>query len=400
MAQDKYKYIIIGGGLVGCYAVDGIRSQDSEGSVLLISNESYLPYDRPPLTKKLWFGKKTVEDIFVHDDQYFVDNGVKVMLDMEASEIDPDNKTVTCKSGKTYKYEKLLLATGGVPRKLDIEGGNLEEIYYYRYLDDFLHLKSQVREGSNALVIGGGFIGSEIAAALNINKVHVTILMDGPYLVDRIFPKSLGMAVQKDYIHRGVKILSQDSPVSITKGEQFFSTRTKSSRVIHSDAIVVGIGIEPDTKLADSAGLEVGNGIIVNEFLQTSRKDIYAAGDNANFPYQALGINTRVEHWDNAVNQGKTAGMNMAGAQTPYDYMPYFFSDLFDFGYEAVGMINSQLETYTDWEKENEKGIVYYIQDSKIRGAMMCNVWEKVDEAREWIKSKKQISHAGFRREK
>lgn len=399
MAENDYKYIIVGGGLTGCYAVDGIRSRDSAGSVLLISMESYLPYDRPPLTKKLWFGKKSVKDIFVHDREYFTENGVKVMLELEAAGIDADKKIVTCKNGKSYHYEKLLLATGGIPRKLNIEGGDLEEIFYYRYLDDYLHLKSKVSEGSNALVIGGGFIGSEIAAALNINKVHVTILMDGPYLVDRIFPKSVGTAIQQEYIRRGVKILSQDSVVSITKRDGLLSTTTRSNRIINSDVVIIGIGIEPETELANSAGLKLGNGIVVNEFLQTSNQDIYAAGDNACFPYQVLGIDTRVEHWDNAINQGKTAGVNMAGANVPYNYMPYFFSDLFDFGYEAVGLVSSKLQTYADWEKENEKGILYYVQDSKIRGAMMCNVWEKVDEARKWIKSNKQISPSKLRRQ-
>ncbi|MEJ2647416.1 MAG: FAD-dependent oxidoreductase [Sedimentisphaerales bacterium] len=399
MAENNFKYVIVGGGLAGCYAIDGIRSQDSAGSVLLISMESYLPYDRPPLTKKLWFGKKKVEDIFIRDRQYFVENGTKVLLETQAVSIDAANKTVTCEGEETYHYEKLLLATGGTPRRLNIEGSDRKEIYYYRYLDDYLRLKSHVSEGTNALVIGGGFIGSEIAAALNVNKVHVTILMDGPYLVDRVFPRSVGTAIQQDYVRRGVKILSQDSAVSITKRDHFLSATTKSNRVINSDVVIVGIGIEPSTELAESASLEVGNGIVVNEFLETSNKDIYAAGDNACFPYQVLGIDTRVEHWDNAINQGKTAGMNMAGAHTPYNYMPYFFSDLFDFGYEAVGLVSSQLQTYGDWEKENEKGILYYIQDSQVRGAMMCNVWNKVNEAREWIRSNKQISLAKLRRE-
>jgi NADPH-dependent 2,4-dienoyl-CoA reductase/sulfur reductase-like enzyme len=138
--------------------------------------------------------------------------------------------------------------------------------------------------------------------------------------------------------------------------------------------------------------LAVENGITVNEFLQSSSPDIYAAGDNANFPYQALGRRMRVEHWDNAVNQGKTAGMNMAGAHTAYTYMPYFFSDLFDFGYEAVGLVNSKLETYADWQKENNKGVVYYLEDGFVRGVMMCNVWEKVDAARKLIKSNKRMT--------
>ena len=191
---------------------------------------------------------------------------------------------------------------------------------------------------------------------------------------------------------RGVKIFTQDSPVSIARRNNHLVTRTKNGKEISSDVVIAGIGIEPEMQLAKSAGLAIKNGIAVNEFLQTSSPDIYAAGDNAYFPYQALGRHMRVEHWDNAINQGKTAGMNMAGAHTAYTYMPYFFSDLFDFGYEAVGFVSSKLETFADWQKENNTGVVYYLEDGKVRGVMMCNVWEKVDAARELIKSNKRMT--------
>jgi 3-phenylpropionate/trans-cinnamate dioxygenase ferredoxin reductase component len=392
MEHKNYNYILIGSGLAGCWAVDGVRSQDKSGSILLAGNERYLPYDRPPLTKKLWLGKKKVEEIMVRPQQYFADNHVDIVFNIRAAKIDSANKIVSFDNGTACHYDKLLLATGGSPRRLDIEGGDLDEIYYYRYLDDFLRLKSKVHEGTKAMVIGGGFIGSEIAAALNINKVDVTMLMREEYLVHNIFPKALGSAIQDDYIQRGIKIFTQDSPVSIAKRNSHFVTRTKNGKEIASDVVIVGIGIEPEVKLAKSAGLAIDNGIVVNEFLQSTSPDIYAAGDNANFPYQALGRRMRVEHWDNSINQGKTAGMNMAGAHTAYTHMPYFFSDLFDFGYEAVGLVSSKLETFADWQKENNTGVVYYLEDGFVRGAMMCNVWEKVDAARELIKSNKRMT--------
>jgi len=386
MASKPFKYVVVGAGLSGCYAVEGIRSLDKTGSILLAGSEKHLPYDRPPLTKKLWFGKKKVEEIFVHDSQYFTDNNVVVALNTKAVQIDAAGKTITCESGDVYQYEKLLLATGGSPRRLPIEGGNLNEIYYYRYLDDYLRLKSAVREGTKALVIGGGFIGSEIAAALNVNKVDVTMLVRESYLVEHIFPNALGNAIQEEYIRRGVRIFTEDSAVSITRHNKHLVTRTKNGKEIDSDVVIAGIGIEPEVKLAKTAALAIENGIVVNEFLQSSSPDIYAAGDNTYFPYPALERRMRVEHWDNAVNQGKTAGMNMAGAHTAYTYMPYFFSDLFDFGYEAVGLVSSKLETFADWQKVNDTGVVYYLEDRKVRGLMCCNVWNKVDEARKLIK--------------
>ena len=397
MGQNKFKYVVVGAGLAGCHAVDGIRELDKTGSILLLGDEKYLPYDRPPLTKKLWLGKKKVEDIFVHSREYFAGIHADVVLNTTATSLDAGGRTVTCGDGSSYQYEKLLLATGGRPRRLDIEGGSLDGVYYYRYLDDFVKLQAMVRDGIKALVIGGGFIGSEIAAALNVNKVEVTMLMPETCLMAQLFPESLGKTVNEDYIRRGVKIILQDLPVAIARQDGKLVTRTRNCMEIKSDVIIAGIGMKPDMLLAESAGLAIGNGITVNEFLQTSAPDIYAAGDNAYFPYQALGRQMRVEHWDNAISQGRAAGMNMAGAHTAYTCMPYFFSDLFDFGYEAVGLVNSKLATVTDWRKENDTGVVYYLEDEKVRGAMMCNVWNKVDAARELIKSGRRMTAEDLR---
>jgi 3-phenylpropionate/trans-cinnamate dioxygenase ferredoxin reductase component len=392
MSTRNYKYVIVGTGLAGCHAVEGIRTLDANEPILLLGNEQHLPYDRPPLTKKLWFGKKKVEEIFVHDRQYYADTGVTVVVNTTVADIDPQEKALICTDGTSYRYEKLLLATGGIPRRLPIEGGQLDEIYYYRYLDDFLHLKSHIHAGVKTLVIGGNFIGSEMAAALAINRAHVTMLLRGTYPCERVLPQPLAAGIYDDYIRRGVTILTGDEPVSIMRRGRNLFTRTKRGREVVSEVIVAGIGIEPETRLAESAGLRVDDGIVVNGFLQTSALDIYAAGDNARFPYTALGRSMRVEHWDNAVNHGKMAGMNMAGANTPYTYMPYFFSDLFDFGYEAVGLCSSKLETYADWQKENDTGVVYYLEDGKAVGAMMCNVWGKIDAARELIRSHEPVA--------
>ena len=180
------------------------------------------------------------------------------------------------------------------------------------------------------------------------------------------------------------------------KQSEMFMTITESGKRIQSDIVVMGIGAMPDIRLARASGIETGNGITVNGYLQTSQPDIYAAGDNALFPYQALGQAMRVEHWDNALNQGKWAGRNMAGAHEPYTYMPYFFSDLFEFGYEAVGEIDSSLEMFADWQKENDTGVVYYLRNGRVRGAMMCNVWNQVALARKMILKGEPIARANL----
>ncbi len=397
MPVEDYTYIIVGGGLAGASAVQGIRELDEKGSILLIGSESHLPYDRPPLSKKLWFGQKKVEDIFVHDRQFYEKNAVNVMLGTTVTSIDARQKTVADEKGQTHHYRKLLLATGGAPSRLSITGGDIEGICYYRYLDDYQRIRKEATEGKSVTVIGGGFIGSEIAAALSINKMDVTMIFPGKYICSRIFPQDLGYAVQQRFIERGVRIMNGDAPISVVKSGSGFITTTKAGMRVESDMVVVGVGIKPSIELAQRAGLETGNGIALNEYLQSSDPDIYSAGDTALFPYQALGQQMRLEHWDCALNQGKHAGRNMAGAREPFTYMPYFFSDLFEFGYEAVGEVNAALETFSDWQKQNDTGVIYYLKDGKVRGAMMCNVWEKVDAARELIRSGKPASAESLR---
>lgn len=396
MAQHTFTYVLVGGGLAGASAVEGIRERDAKGSILLIGAEAHLPYDRPPLSKQLWFGKSRAEEIFLHDQAYYERHGVTVMRGVTVTGLDPGGKTLTDAAGTSYRFDKLLLATGVAPRKLDIPGGELDGICYFRTLDDYRRLHAQAAEARTALVIGGGFIGSEMAAALNMT-LDVTMIFPAATICDRVFPKAVGQAIQRHYRERGIYILDSDMPVSIGRNERGFITRTTSGKTIESDLVVAGIGTRPVTGLAQEAGLEMGDGIIVDECLQTSHPDIYAAGDNANFPYPALGRNVRIEHWDNALNQGKLAGRNMAGAREPFTHQPYFFSDLFEFGYEATGDINSELETFADWKKENETGVIYYLADGKVRGVMTCNVWDKMDAARELIRNGEHVSPESLR---
>jgi len=381
-----YDYVIVGGGLAGASAVQGIRELDTAGKILLLGKETHLPYDRPPLSKKLWFGKQKVEDIFLHDRAFYDAHAVTLALDTEAVRLNPDARTLVASDGATYAYGNLLLATGCKPRKLEIPGGDLDGICYFRNLDDYLHVRGGAAEGKSAVVVGGGFIGSELAAALNICKLQVTMIFPSALICDRVFPDYLSRAVQRRFQEKGVRILAEDKPVSIGRdGGKFIMVTGKGEKVI-SDIVIAGVGVAPDVELARSGGLEVGNGIVVNEYLECSRPGIYAAGDNAFFPYRALGQSMRIEHWDHALNQGKWAGRNMAGAHEPFTYQPYFFSDLFEFGYEATGEVDSRLETFADWQKENDTGVIYYLRDGNVRGVMMCNVWDKVEAGRELIR--------------
>ncbi|MGC9974510.1 MAG: FAD-dependent oxidoreductase [Gaiellaceae bacterium] len=386
-----FDYVIVGGGRAGISAVEGIRELDSSCSILLVGAEPHLPYDRPPLSKQLWSGKNEVTDIFVHDRAYFERAGVELASTERVTELRPGEKTIVSDRGRRERYGKLLLATGGTPRRLQIPGAESEGVFYYRTLDDYLAL-SRAPEGKAILVVGGGFIGSEIAAALSMHEAHVTMIFPERTMLERVFPEALADAIQEQYKQRGIRILNEDVSISFTPRGGWLVVETRRGVHLACDSIVVGAGIEPEVALALSAGLAVENGIEVNELLESSVPGIFAAGDNANFPYQALGKRMRVEHWDNAVSQGKAAGRNLAGAKEPFDYMPYFFSDLFDFGYEAVGDVSSSLTTYADWQEENETGVVYYLDDGRVRGVMLCNIWGKLDEARALISSGIRVS--------
>jgi 3-phenylpropionate/trans-cinnamate dioxygenase ferredoxin reductase component len=372
--MKRYTYLIIGGGLAGDGATKGIRELDTEGSIGLISMEPDPPYMRPNLSKGLWKGRP-VEKIWRKTEER-----AELHLNRKVVELDPANKRVRDDQGEEYTYEKLLLATGGTPNHLPFGNGN---VIYYRNFQDYQHLRKLTENGNHFVVIGGSFIGSEIAAALTIVGKKVTMVFPENSISENIFPSDLAHFLVDYYREKGVEVITGESAASIQKEGDRIIVHTGSGRSIEADGVVAGIGIHPNLDLAKEAGLKVNNGVIVNEQLETSVPDVYAAGDIANFHHAMLGKRTRVEHEDNAVQMGKTAGRNMAGATEGYSHAPMFYSDLFDLGYEAVGEMSSKMKTIADWqEKPFKKGVVYYMDDGRVRGVLLWNVWEKVNDAR------------------
>jgi len=244
----------------------------------------------------------------------------------------------------------------------------------------------------HALVVGSGFIGMELASALRQNGKEVTLLYPQEYPLRRVLPRDLGLFVADYYRKKGVETVSGESVARISPGAGTITVMTQAGNQVTTQLVVVGAGIEPQTDLAEAAGLEVGNGIEVDEYARTSNTNIWAAGDVAEFPELALDRRTRIEHWDHAIQHGKAAGANMAGANRPYTHLPFFFSDLFDLGWEAVGEIDGSMTTHAVWKEEFRTGVVYYLRDDVVRGALLWNVWEKVDWARGLIREARTTS--------
>jgi NADPH-dependent 2,4-dienoyl-CoA reductase/sulfur reductase-like enzyme len=382
-----YTYLIVGGGMTADSACRGIRDHDADGTIGLFGAETHDPYVRPPLSKTLWSGKEEAS-IF----RGTPDLGVDVHAGRRIVALDLDAHTATDDNGATHAYERVLLATGGRPRTLPGDGG---DVIYYRTLDDYHRLRQLAGDGVRIAVVGGGFIGSEIAAALATNGCDVTMLFPEDGIGARLFPAELSAFVNDYYRDKGVAVL----PGELVETVDGTSLTTKSGTAVEAEAIVAGLGIVPATDLAETSGLKVDDGIVVDELGRAGgRDDVFAAGDVARFPVQALGGSRRVEHEDHANTHGRTVGANMAGAGEAYDHLPFFYSDLFELGYEAVGDVDSRLDTVEEWAEPNRKGIVAYVDDDgSARGFLLWDAWGKVDPARELIRAHARVDGAALR---
>ncbi|MFL5732108.1 MAG: NAD(P)/FAD-dependent oxidoreductase [Chloroflexia bacterium] len=383
--MNAQKYLIIGGGMAAAAAIKGIREIDPDGSIGLVSDEADPPYKRPPLSKKLWQGKP-IETVW----KGMSTDGVQMHLGHTIESIHPAERYVIDEEGTRYTYEKLLLATGGTPRRLPFGG---DRIIYFRSLDDFRRLRALTETRQRFAVIGGGFLGTEIAAALAMNGKDVTMILSQKGIGERMYPPDLVRSLNSYYRQKGVTLLTGERAVALDAAdaaEGALKLTRGRGRGIIVGSVVAGIGIEPNTRLAEAAGLRVDDGIVVDDLLKTSDPNIYAAGDVASYPDRTLGARRRVEHEDNANTMGKAAGRSMAAsamriAPEPYNHLPFFYSDMFDLGYEAVGELDSRMEVVADWKEPYREGVIYYLRDGRVRGVLLWNVWGQVDAARRLI---------------
>ena len=376
--MTAYDYLIVGGGMTADAAARGIRERDASGSIGVISDEAHAPYNRPPLSKGLWKGDAEES---VHRQTH--ETGATMHLGCRASQLDAAAKRVVDDRGTSYGYRRLLLATGGTPRRLD---GAPDGVIYFRTLDDYRLTRELANRGQRFIVIGGGFIGSEVAAALRLQGCEVSMVVPEAGIGARVFPADLARFVARYYREKGIVVHLNDTVSRIATGERGgYAVGVRTAGPLTADAVVAGLGITPNVDLAQQAGITVDNGIVVDTQLRTSVVDIYAAGDVARFVNPTLGHAMRVEHEDNANTMGRLAGENMAGGSASYDHLPFFYSDLFDIGYEAVGEIDARHEMVADWKEPYREGVVYYLDAGRVRGVLLWNTWGQVDAARALI---------------
>lgn len=378
MTTTHFDYLIVGGGMVADTAARGIRELDADGSIGILSDDVDEPYTRPALSKKLWTDDEfTWEKVPLGTSD---DTGADIRLRTRATAIRPDAHEVDA-GGETFSYGKLLIATGGKPVPLPVEDhSDGARALTFRTAEDYRRLRALAGEVDRVAVVGGGYIGSELAAALVQNDVETVLVHTGAVLGDAVFPAALAERFEKLFRDAGVEIVAGSKVAGGEVDATGARLELDNGDEVRADAVVSGLGIEVATDLAEAAGLKVDDGVHVDAQLRASADDIYAAGDVASYPDRLLG-RRRVEHVDNANEQGKAAGRNLAGAAEPYTHTPYYYSAVFGIRYEAVGTLDSSLETVEDWI-DAERGVVYYLDDDRVVGVLLWNVEDARDAAR------------------
>ncbi len=369
------KYVIVGGGLAGGSAVRAIRQADPEGRLILITDEPYPPYDRVPLSKTYLLGKFKRERLFLLRPEQLDPGRTEVRTGSRAVALDPAGRTLALDSGETVRFERLLLATGGRPRRLPLPGSDLAGVHYLRTIDDSDRIRSEAGPGRRAVVIGGSFIGCEVAVALHQLGVRVTIFEIEPLLFGRVFDPAVAGALTRFIRGKGIRVETGASIVRfLGRNGRVAGVELADGRTFEADFAVVGVGIALNTELAEGAGLEVQNGVVVDERLQTPVEGIFAAGDIARYYSPLYGRHLRVEHYDTAVKHGRRAGLNLTGRAEPYDGLPYFFSYLLEVNLHVVG-------DFSRWDAVLETGppsfpepyVRYYFEGDRLAAVLMVN---------------------------
>jgi 3-phenylpropionate/trans-cinnamate dioxygenase ferredoxin reductase component len=387
------RHVIVGGGLAAAAAIEGIRQHDREGSILLLTRENHAPYQRPLLTKDVWFDAASLQRLPVHPDGFYEEHGVRLACRREVVELDPERRLVFDERGEQHPYDRLLLATGSRPRRLDLPGGHSGGVRYLRDLEDYFALEQRLEHLQHVTLLGGNFTGIEMAAALRHRDKQVTLLCPDEYPLYRLLPREAGTAIADLLREHGVETVGGETLVEIEEQPEMLHARTHQGNRLATQMVLVDGGAEPQTELADAAGLATDEGVVVDEHTRASQPDVFAAGDVAEFPYLALGQIMRVECSDHALHHGRCAGVNMAGVATVYDWIPALWFRVFDRIVQAVGELDPRrLDTQTVWTVPGRQGVVYYLRDDVVRGVLLFDLPDRLEWARDLVRAGRPMS--------
>lgn len=382
---------IIGAGLAGAKAAEALRKDGYDGRIAMFGDEARLPYLRPPLSKDYLRGESDLDAVFVHPQAWYDEHRIDLRVSTPVRAIEPKVKTLLLDDGSRIAFDRLLLSTGASSRRLDIPGHDLAGVHYLRSLDDADAIRSAATGAHRAVVVGGGWIGAEIAASLRQLGLPVAMVAGTSVPLERVLGAEVGGVYRDLHAEHGVEFLMNQRVAAFQGQTAVEAVETADGTRISGDLVVVGIGAEPRTRLAQEAGLEVGNGIIVDEFLETSTPGIYAAGDVAAAWHPVLNTRLRVEHWDNARRQGRTAARNMLGRAEPYARIPYFYSDQYDLGMEYAGYAPGWDRVVFRGEPASREFVAFWLLDGRVVAGMNANVWQVNDAISALVASRENV---------
>jgi len=386
--------VIIGAGHAGGRAAEAMRAAGHAGRITLVGAESHVPYERPPLSKELLAGTMEVEKTYLNPDSFYEENDIQLHLGVTAQEIERELGRVRLDDDTDVAFDKLLLATGGRVRKLACEGADLKGVHYIRDLTDTLTLRPELQEGTRLCVIGGGFIGLEVAATARKRGCHVTVVELADEVLARVADTSVGALVADRHRAQGVHVLTGASVERIEGDAEVAEVICTDGETIEVDLVVAGIGILPNMEIAAEAGIECGNGIKTDEFGRTSAEGIFAAGDVAFHYNPLLGRHLRLESWANAQNGGIRVAQNMVGEMQPYAEVPWFWSDQFDLNLQVAGAPESWDRVVVRGDPAADKGIVFYMTGARVVGATSFNLGRDMRFCKALIESGKEVADA------
>jgi 3-phenylpropionate/trans-cinnamate dioxygenase ferredoxin reductase component len=393
--NTKPSFVIVGGGMAGAIAAQTLREEGFDGKITLLGQEPNAPYERPPLSKDYLQGKAARDSIFVHPEPWYAEHAVELSLDSAVTSLEPASRTVTTAAGERLSYDKLLLATGSKPRRLDVPGADLDGVYYLRNVEDSERIKIEFARAKRVVIIGAGWIGLETAAAARAAGLDVTLLVSGDLPLQHVLGPEAAPIFDELHRSHGVDLRYRTTAVELT-GRHGAATgvRLSDSTKIDADMIIVGVGVAPRTELAAEAGLKIDNGIVVDEHLRTTDPDIFAAGDIAQTYSPRLGRHIRVEHWANARRQGAVAAKAMLG-QDAFDVRPsYFFTDQYDLSMEYTGDIGPAGYDRVIFRRYADSGqmIVFWLYEQRILAGMNINIWDVADDIERLIQSARPVN--------